>query len=159
MELTPRLREALKKPLGEVSKTLDRVGEDDTIICVGDKASQALIEAGFKPKIIVYDGLTMRTPIQLPYSIKKFDGVLEEIENPAGRLEPEAFELVAKALGREGSTKISVDGEEDLIALAAIRLAEDGALVIYGQPGEGLVFVRVDGNVKDKVESILEEMI
>ncbi len=69
------------------------------------------------------------------------------------------FEIISEAFEKKDSTKIFVDGEEDLITLAVITTAPNGTLVVYGQPGEGMVFVEVDDDIKDKVNNFLEEMV
>jgi hypothetical protein len=91
----------------------------------------------------------------------------------AGALEPLLEALRARDLTlrredvlaaiREGmetgrSTLVRVDGEEDLAALPAIAAAPDGASVLYGQPGEGVVHVTVDDDVRDRVRSLLDRM-
>ena len=54
--------------------------------------------------------------------------------------------------------RLEVRGEEDLLALVCIALAPDGAIVAYGQPGEGAVIVRVDPSTRGRVHDILRRM-
>ncbi len=48
-----------------------------------------------------------------------------------------------------------VDGEEDL-ALPAIVAAPEGASVVYGQPDEGMVHVRVTAEAKAEMRTLLD---
>jgi len=61
-------------------------------------------------------------------------------------------------LRSEGTVYISVRGEEDLLTLAAVAYAPLKALVIYGQPDEGVVVVKVNRRVKSQVKKLIDEM-
>ena len=51
-----------------------------------------------------------------------------------------------------------VDGEEDLLVLVAVAFAPLGGLVVYGQPGEGLVVVRVTAEKRGEAWELLKGM-
>jgi uncharacterized protein (UPF0218 family) len=158
MKLTPRLRDELKKPLGRLVKDVASVSKEKITIAVGDVASEKLINAGFNPKLCIYDGKTERKDIVVNPSVRSY-GVREvRVKNPAGFLMPEVFNAIRKLLSAEGESRIFVAGEEDLTTLAAISEAPSGALVIYGQPKEGMVVVEVDKKSKAKIAKIIEEM-
>ncbi|MEA1924987.1 MAG: DUF359 domain-containing protein [Candidatus Altiarchaeota archaeon] len=160
LRLPSSLRRELKKPFGRVLGDIRELDdESDILVCVGDRVSADALEAGLKPKIIVYDCRIKRESIELPSSIKNHKAELVEVKNPPGSLTPEAFNALGRALDSGLEYKIFVDGEEDLVALAAIKLAPLGSLVVYGQPGEGLVAVEVDGVMKEKVDKIMEQMV
>ena len=53
---------------------------------------------------------------------------------------------------------IFVDGEEDLLAIPAVLESPDNALVVYGQPSEGLVVVTVSPQTKSDVRKIMNRM-
>ncbi len=160
LRLPLSLRRELKKPFGRVLDDIRELDiESGILICVGDRVSADALEAGLEPKIIVYDSRIKRESIKLPSSIRNHRAELVEVKNPAGYLTPEAFSALEKALGSDLGYKIFIEGEEDLVALAAIKLAPLGSLVIYGQPGEGLVAVEVDGVMKGKVDKIMEQMV
>ena len=101
----------------------------------------------------------MRKNIKIPEIIKDFQANEIRVKNPAGYITGGLYGAIDKALKSDGKFKIFVDGEEDLAALAAIDLAPIGSLVIYGQPGEGMVLVNVDKKSKEFVAGILKEMI
>ncbi len=158
MKLTQKLRIELKKPLGRLIPELIPLNEDKIIITVGDEASRTVLEAGIKPKIIVYDGLTARKPIEIPDIIKEYGFRRETVENPPGTLEKNVFKVFQKAFNTDSTFSVFVEGEEDLTALAAISEAPLDSIVLYGQPGGGIVLVEVDEVIKDKVSKIIGEM-
>ncbi len=51
-----------------------------------------------------------------------------------------------------------VDGEEDLLTLVAVLCAPENSLVVYGQPHEGIVVVKVTEKTKRKIRRIVEAM-
>ena len=53
-------------------------------------------------------------------------------------------EACRDAMGWNGPTVIDVEGEEDLSPILLILLCPLGAVIMYGQPGEGIVVRRVD---------------
>jgi hypothetical protein len=162
--LSKNLRKKLKKPLGKLITNVDNANvlkihnNKKIIICVGDKTSEQVLQWGIKPKICVYDGKVMRKEIGILEIIKKFDAKTIHVKNPRGKLTQEVFRAIKKGLIAKENVKIYVDGEEDLVTLAAIHLSPLNSFVLYGQPGEGLVAVNVDDTIKRKVKNILKEM-
>ena len=80
------------------------------------------------------------------------------VKNPPGTLTEESFKAVSEAMKNEESTKIIVDGEEDLITLLAVKEAPLDSIVLYGQPGEGVVLVRVTEEKRREIMRMLSEM-
>ncbi|MFH0859739.1 MAG: DUF359 domain-containing protein [Candidatus Altiarchaeota archaeon] len=156
-QLRGHLRETLKKPLGRLITRVDGL-KGNKLISVGDTVSDNLLRAGIQPQIVVYDNKVERRIIEPHATIREFAAEDITVENPPGTLTDEAFDALREALESGGRTKIHVVGEEDLTALAAISLSPAGWTVVYGQPGEGIVEVRIDKKAKDKVKKILEEM-
>jgi hypothetical protein len=77
--------------------------------------------------------------------------------NRAGTIEQNARVAVERAIRGEASL-VEIDGEEDLLALIAVLTAPNGSLVVYGQPNEGVVLVRVSDERKAEAEKVLEQM-
>ena len=69
----------------------------------------------------------------------------------------EAWDAIREAL-RDREALILVDGEEDLLAIPAVLESPDNALVIYGQPSEGLVVVTASAEKKSEVRKIVDRM-
>ena len=80
------------------------------------------------------------------------------VENPAATLSADLLAALSDAVDRPGSVLVRVDGEEDLAALPAVLVAPDGATVVYGQPGEGMVLVTVDEARRDRCRDLLAAM-
>jgi len=51
-----------------------------------------------------------------------------------------------------------VNGEEDLLVLPACIFAPENAIVLYGQPNEGLVIVKITPEIRNKAQSLLDLM-
>ena len=158
LTLPKRLRDELKKPLGRTIPDARQIPRDNTIICVGDIACDHALKAGIMPLVCIYDNKSKRQRIKPMESIRDYQATEVEIKNPAGSLSSAAFTAIREAIESMQTTKIFVDGEEDLLTLAAIVEAQDGWCVVYGQPKEGLVVVEVDEKIKGKVKRILDEM-
>ena len=81
------------------------------------------------------------------------------VVNPAGTLTRDAWVALDEAFKSASRVRIEVIGEEDLTALAAIDLAPEGTVVLYGQPDAGVVLVRADADAKARVRDILGRMV
>jgi hypothetical protein len=80
------------------------------------------------------------------------------VKNPPGTITQEAIVAIQDALKSSHRTKIVVDGEEDLLTLIAILHAPESSFVVYGQPYEGVVVVKVTPQKKSEIADILKAM-
>jgi hypothetical protein len=83
------------------------------------------------------------------------------VKNPPGFLTADIVRALLKAvkLAKEGiRTKLIVDGEEDLAVMPLVCLLPYNSLIIYGQPREGMVVLRVDEEKKILILKLLEKM-
>jgi uncharacterized protein (UPF0218 family) len=160
------LREKLKAPLGlllqgsfdETMKKLAELIETEkpsNVISVGDTVSDNMVKHGISMQVLIVDNKVMRDPIQ-PIVVDA-DQTLH-LKNPPGTLTEEAWIVTRRALNGKGRTKVLVDGEEDLLTLVAVLLAPENSLVVYGQPHEGIVVVKVTERKREKVQSIVDAM-
>ena len=53
--------------------------------------------------------------------------------------------------------KIVIKGEEDLLVLPASLLAPLGAVVVYGQADFGIILVKVDESIKEKIYGLIKQ--
>ena len=166
LAITPILRRELKNPMGILFKgtpeeTMNQLSQlilkekPQYIISVGDVVSQNMLKQRFPIQLIIVDNKVMRNPAK---PIKARVPRKVNIKNPPGTLTPEAWAAIEQALKQEQPTQVLVDGEEDLLALVAILKAPKTSLVVYGQPHEGVVVVKVDDSIKEKVKRIIQEM-
>ena len=128
---------------------------DRMIIAVGDVVTHNLVNAGIIPELAVIDGSTMREPYErtLELSVPEVG-----VQNPAGMITGTLIQVIEDAMGA-GPCLIRVDGEEDLAVIPAIRAAPDGACVLYGQPGEGVVVIPVDAEARDKADKLFRLLV
>jgi uncharacterized protein (UPF0218 family) len=125
------------------------------IISVGDFVSKNIVEHSVPVDIIIVDNKIVRkkiTPVRVAAQ------TILHVKNPAGALSPKAWDVLEEALKQKQLTKVLVDGEEDLITLVAMTLAPENTLVVYGQPGEGLVAVPVNKETRGKAQAIVDAM-
>jgi uncharacterized protein (UPF0218 family) len=164
--LTPQLRMKLKQPLGLLIKgsfaeTMTRFSsiaakeKPPQIISVGDTVSRNLVRNRILPQLMIVDNLAMRKITQ-PVSVKVEKTLY--VKNPAGTITDEAVQAIRNALKCGQHVKIVVDGEEDLLTLIAIQHSSMNSLVVYGQPHEGIVVVKVTAEKKAEIADILKDM-
>jgi hypothetical protein len=163
--VTPELRVKLKEPIGELikgsfSETMAKMKElkekekPPKIISVGDTVTKNLHDYGVGVDLAVIDYQCMR---------KKFQPVIYTaatvtVKNPQGTITQEAIEAIKEALKSQKHIHIIVDGEEDLLTLAAVLYAPENAVVIYGQPYEGIVVVKVTPEKRAEASEFLKAM-
>jgi uncharacterized protein (UPF0218 family) len=164
--VTLEMRLKLKEPFGTLirgsfSKTMDKLEDivkkekPPGIISVGDTVSRNLHEHRIIPRLAITDNKSMRKAIQ-PQTFPPKN--LIQVKNPQGTITEEAIAAVRDALEGDKQVQILVDGEEDLLTLVAVLHAPENSLVIYGQPHEGIVVVKVTPEKKADVARILNAM-
>lgn len=161
--LPEELRPKLAKPLGRVftpdevngAEFRDLARESAMVVTVGDRVTETLEAVGRTPEVQVVDGFERRKRRELP---KVPYARLLKVKNPAGTITVAAVEGVRKAFEGRTPVRVQVEGEEDLMAMLAIAMAPVSAVVIYGQPGVGLVAVRADALAKSRNRAILAKM-
>ncbi|MFQ6088145.1 MAG: GTP-dependent dephospho-CoA kinase family protein [Candidatus Methanofastidiosia archaeon] len=154
MKLTKEAEEILKKPQGFLIKgdipkpylKFKEMYQGEKIIAVGDVVVENLKKLGMRPFITIVDGKTKR---RLKKDLGEYDCV---VKNPKSHITKELL----KVLREKRAKRILVDGEEDLAALPAILYADLDTIVVYGQPDEGIVVVRVSDKAKRKAREILK---
>ena len=124
-------------------------------ITVGDRVSQDLTDHQLAPDILIVDDKIMRK--EIPPITAAADSIIK-VHNPPGTITAEARQAVVTAMRSLQRTRITVDGEEDLLALIAIAEAPQGSLVFYGQPREGIVAIKATEETQQKVRRIIERM-
>ena len=122
------------------------------ILCtVGDVVTHSALSRGIIPAVGVIDGLTMRSPY---LAMPEISHHILRVKNPAGVITDELTATLAEAV-RSAPCVILVDGEEDLAVLPLIGMLPDGALVLYGQPNEGVVVCEVTPALRQRAGVLL----
>ncbi len=158
LSLPDDLRSELKAPMGPIETDaealLERAGSP--IVAVGDVVTYHLLCADRAPDVALVDGRTKRSEVDAEIREAVTTGASVEVTNPPAVLTDDLVCALVDALERPEPTTILVHGEEDLATLPAIVAAPDGASVVYGQPDEGMVLVRVDETTRDEIRTLLE---
>jgi hypothetical protein len=160
VKLPERLREQLKTPLGillrDTSKenVLRHIPEGSTIITVGDATTEKLFSFGVTPSLSIVDGFEKRQK-RIPPS-----GNVQKMscDNPAGEITPQSIDAIKDALKSKTPVQIMVNGEEDLLVLPVCVYAPQNTVVLYGQPNEGLVIVKITQEIRNKTQKLLNLM-
>jgi uncharacterized protein (UPF0218 family) len=164
--VTSEILSAFKEPFGRLIKgppsetmaKLKQIAEKKKvkmIISVGDTVSINLHKHGIIPKLAITDNLTLRAKIEP----QEFEAMrLIKVRNPPGMITQEAIDAVQGALQTQNHIHILVEGEEDLLTLVVVLFAPENALVVYGQPSEGIVVVTVNSEKRADAERIWKAM-
>ncbi len=164
MKLPETLRDGLKIPLGVVvpddqadpAAVSAHVADASCVISVGDRTTERLIGFGIVPDLQIVDGQEGRLPRDSPALPP---GTVElTCTNPPAEITQESVSRIREALLSKTPTRLTVRGEEDLLVIPACVHAPKNSVVLYGQPGEGMVVVRVDGAARRKTQTLLDSM-
>ncbi|MCX2820032.1 MAG: hypothetical protein ACI9QA_001000 [Methanobacteriota archaeon] len=155
--LPEEMRSELKEPMGEVSPEVDEERLTGRVVAVGDMVTYHLLGAGVVPDVAVVDGRTEREDVDEEV-VERWSRmeVTALVENEPGTVSDALVDALGDAYAEGGL--VEVEGEEDLAVLPAVALASEGDTVIYGQPGEGIVYVEVDDDSRGYVLDLLSRM-
>ena len=171
MRIKPEIIEELKKPLGililDQDITLQNIKKylinAQKVISVGDHTTNKLLSFGIIPDVSVIDGYERRKKkanrlIKATiHSLNSQKNVsLFSCVNPAGTISVDSISIIKISLKSKKPVIMEITGEEDLLALPFFFLARNDSMVFYGQPGEGMVVVRVTDAVRKKAKELIE---
>jgi uncharacterized protein (UPF0218 family) len=130
------------------------------IAAVGDMTAFYLLKASIVPDLAIVDNMTLRMPVpdHVVESLDHDSYKTIEVKNPPATLTAELMDTIKASLQEDRPVKIVVDGEEDLATLPAILYAPLGSVVVYGQPSEGSVLVKVTLQKKLQIEDLIKRM-
>ena len=163
MKLPCSLRNQLKIPLGLLlpenqtdKKNIQKyLSKNSYIITVGDRTTKKMIEFGLIPSLQIIDGQEKREKKEPP---KLANAIELTVQNPAAEITSQSIEMIKNALMMQPPVRLFVNGEEDLLVLPVCIYAPENAIVLYGQPNEGLVIVKITPEIRNKVQSLLDLM-
>jgi len=118
---------------------------------VGDIVTCNAVRHGFVPSIAVIDGHTMRKPCNRTPAV--FPRVFHAA-NPAGTITRELVSALERAVASPPALVV-VEGEEDLAVIPLALLVPSGSIILYGQPGEGVVIRRIDEAAREDARRLL----
>ena len=163
MKLPDSLRDQLKIPLGsllpenQTGKTniQKHLSTNSYIITVGDRTTKKMIEFGLIPSLHIIDGQEKREKKEPP---KLANAAELTVQNPAAEITSQSIDVIKNAFTMQPPVRLFVDGEEDLLVLPVCVYAPENAIVLYGQPNEGLVIVKITPEIRNKAQSLLDLM-
>ncbi len=161
--LPAALRADLAKPYGRVYATrelADVLVNYEVIVAVGDVVSMTLHMLGFEPRLFICDYKTQRGDDDPEFlEVLGTWGDQEiRVRNPAATITREGWDGVRAGLAGPGMTRLVVEGEEDLLGIPCFLEAPDGAAVLYGMPGQGVVVVDVDDQLRERVRALVARL-
>lgn len=151
-------REIFKKPFGKLYSTLHEVDtnflENHFMISIGDATTKNLLDADIIPKIGIIDNRIER---EISKHKIEYDAITLNVDNPPGTITDELWKTIEKAkyIAKGSNVLIVVNGEEDLAVIPCVLMAPEDSIILYGQPGEGIVVVEAD-KVKDTAKKMLD---
>ena len=152
----------LKKPLGKLYPNFEDAIEDikssEFLISVGDATFANLTKYELYPNIGIIDNLIQRK--NHSHDVIHAENILK-VSNPAGTITDDLWETIGQALDLSNNGVcyvIEVDGEEDLAVLPCILMANPETTILYGQPNEGLVLLKVS-DMKNKAQKLIDGFI
>ena len=135
------------------------IKEASFLISVGDQTTKNLVDIDLIPDLGIIDNRIQRKDHN--YDIIRTENILNA-DNPAGTITENLWETIEEAISLtledSGNRIIVVKGEEDLAVLPCLLIAPEDAVILYGQPNEGLVFVNVF-EAKGKAEKLMTYFI
>lgn len=163
MPLSPKDKKALQRPFGTLvpdaqvtkQKIASLLKGAKKIIAVGDTTTKRLADFGIIPDVAVVDGKERRSARNPApgYSAKEM-----RCKNRAGIISGRAVEVLKRALSEEEPVRVTVDGEEDMLALPLFVMAPLESVVLYGQPLEGLVAVKMTAAKRKQAKDLMDRI-
>jgi len=131
------------------------LSENSYLITVGDRTTEKMIAFDLIPSLQIIDGQEKRERREPP----KLENAIElSVDNPAAEITLQSIDMIKKAFTMKSPVRLFVNGEEDLLVLPVCIHAPENAVVLYGQPNEGLVIVQITQEIRNKVQTLLDLM-
>ncbi|MFQ5887391.1 MAG: GTP-dependent dephospho-CoA kinase family protein [Candidatus Hydrothermarchaeales archaeon] len=156
--LPEELRPLFKKPFGKLLKgkglkpaeEVKSLIKGGRVIVIGDETYKNIRKVGIEPSLGIVDFKVKR---------KRIEGDIEggiRVKNPQGMITAELWDAIRESI--DDKQIIVVEGEEDLAVIPCILEADWDDVVLYGQPDEGIVFINITEEVKEKASMYLKFM-
>jgi GTP-dependent dephospho-CoA kinase len=168
------VRQRVKTPLGELiedrfvtkeaisSRVPKKSARPTILVSVGDRSTERLVEFSIEHQLEIVDRVEKRNVRrEIPFS-----GSVEKMlfaKNEPGTISAESLLALRTALDQIEEDpslpiRIQIDGEEDLLTLPVLAYFPPETIVLYGQPGEGMVIVQAKGEPRMEAWDILADL-
>ncbi|MFQ5782837.1 MAG: GTP-dependent dephospho-CoA kinase family protein [Nitrosopumilus sp.] len=131
------------------------LSENSYVITVGDRTTEKMIDFGLIPSLQIIDHHEKRQEREPP---KLANATELTVDNPAAKITTQSIDIIKRAFTMKPPVRLSVHGEEDLLVIPVCIHAPENAVVLYGQPNEGLVIVKITPEIRNKTQTLLESM-
>ena len=161
----------MKRPFGELirNEELDEerirgIIKDRLLITCGDETTKRIHEMGFEINIAIIDFKTHREEYKDRDKLMNICKRTIKIDNAPATIAKGLEDLLKTEIehmirNKAESVMIEVTGEEDLAFIPCVMYSpNDRAVVMYGQPNEGLVVALIDEELKKQVKNIYDRM-
>ena len=129
----------------------NHISSNSYVITVGDRTTEKMLDFDLIPSLQIIDNLEKREKRE---SLKLSDNTTElKVNNPPTEITSQSIDLIKKAFTMQPPVRINVSGEEDLLVIPVCIHAPENAIVLYGQPNEGLVLVKVTPEIRNKTQT------
>jgi uncharacterized protein (UPF0218 family) len=163
MPINPKDVYLLKQPFGTLipdkqvkkQKLTSMLKGTNQIITVGDATTDRLVSFGIVPDIAVIDGRERRARRS---SYENYPAKELRCSNPAGTISKDAMQVLQSALKTPPPVRVLVDGEEDMLALPLFVMSPENSVVLYGQPLEGLVLVKITPAKQKQAKDLMDRI-
>ncbi len=169
LRLKETARKYFKSPMGILLTPNDKTAEEKfserfgstfhkgtPLIAVGDVVAETLMSVSIIPNVTILDFKTLRDSnlqIIIP------DSKVIKVKNLPAEISREAWVAIKDLFHSFQTSKkricVQVEGEEDLLAIPVALEAPLNSLMVYGQPGEGIVVVNITKPLKKSIEELL----
>jgi len=160
--LSEAFKEKLRKPMGKIYKSVGAIFKSPEkptmVIAVGDIIAMELEKERLIPDVKIIDYKTRRTLLKGSVLLRSVPNTI----NDPGTINPQSAKAVKLAINKFLSTKksqtIIINGEEDLLALPAILFAPLNSLVLHGHWQYGIIAIKIDEEIKNKILNLLKQI-
>lgn len=164
MKLPDSLRDRLKIPLGDLipenqvskSNIQKYLPKNSYLITVGDRTTEKMIAFGLIPSLQIIDNQEKRVKREPTKNNNTYTELV--CNNPAAEITLQSINVIKKAFVSKTPVRLTVVGEEDLLVIPVCIHAPENSLVMYGQPNEGLVIVKITPEIRNKTQQLLDLM-
>ncbi len=133
IKLTAAAKEILRRPIGKAVGARVLKEMRGPLIIVGDISTAYCISHNVRFTAAYIDGRTKHHPYELsvvpPYTLHE-----SSVENTAGTISQSAAKLLSQTSIDSTNAIYKIDGEEDLLSVAAVVLLPIGSHTVYGYP-------------------------
>ncbi len=159
-------KEWFKKPFGKLFTTTSFLQHDDPekIVAVGDMVSQDCNKLHLNQKLSVVDFTVQRKKIFRKIQELGFHGseTVLPAKNPQSHITPSLFTAIMQAIAlfsQDNQIVMVVDGEEDLAVIPLVLALPLDFVIVYGQPGEGIVRLPITLEAKNYAYMLLQKFV